>query len=80
MVELSDSHEEPPDEGGSGVVPETSGSEGGAGRLLSTSAAKFSLAVGSGGASFGGGVCNNAPAVTSNLTLNWPASCDELEP
>jgi len=55
-------------------------SEGGAGRLLSTSAAKLSLAVGSGGASFGGGVCNDAAAVTSNVTLNWPSSCDELEP
>jgi hypothetical protein len=48
--------------------------------LLSTNEAKLSLAVGSGGAIFGGGVWNDAPAVTSNVTLNWPASCDELEP
>ena len=66
--------------GGGGSGAGGSWLEGGAGRLLSTKAAKPSLAVGSGGANFGGGVCNDAPAVTSNVTLNWSASCDELEP
>jgi hypothetical protein len=66
--------------GGGGSGSGGSWFEGGAGRLLSTNAAKLSLAVGSGGASFGGGVCNDAPGVTSNVTLNLPASCDELEP
>jgi hypothetical protein len=48
------------------------GGWGGAGRLLSTSAPKSSLAgaVGSGSAGLGGATCKDALAATSDVTLN----------